>query len=168
MIFETTNDIIDGVSKNSMILVQTNSLGYGTSGILQRLSREYPDMFNEYHKFCGWFKDKKHQEEILGSIMPLRFPEKDKNSGKIIICCFALKWITQTKNELCLEAWEKIIQKVASQTIANFKATGTMYQIHIPKKIGIGLNESEQEEVRDIFDFMFKTKHPEVDLWYHL
>lgn len=168
MIFETTNDIIDGVPKNSMILVQTNSLGYGTSGVLQRLSREYSDMFNEYHRFCGWFKDKKHQEEILGSTMPLRFPEKDKNFGKIVVCCFALRWITQTKSELCLDAWEKIASKIARQTVANHKATGTMYQIHIPKKIGVGLIESEQDEVRKILEFEFKTNHPEVDLYYHV
>lgn len=34
MVFETTRDIIDGVPRNSMILVQTNSLGYGTTGVL--------------------------------------------------------------------------------------------------------------------------------------
>ena len=168
MVFETTRDIIDGVPRNSMILVQTNSLGYGTSGVLQRISREYPSMFNEYHSFCGWFKDRQHQEEIIGSTMALKFPAKDKNAGKIVACCFALKWITQTKNELCLGAWEKIARKVASQTIANYKATGTMYQIHIPKKIGVGLIESEQDEVRKILEFEFKTNHPEVDLYYHV
>ena len=100
--------------------------------------------------------------------MALRFPDKDKNAGKIIACCFALRWITQTKSELCLDAWKKIAQKIATQTIANHKATGTMYQIHIPKKIGAGLTEIEQEEVRDVLAEVFCKKHPEVDLWYHL
>lgn len=168
MVFDTTKDIINEVPRNSMILVQTNSLGYSIGGVLQRISREYPSMFNEFHSFCGWFKDKKHQEEILGSIMALKFPEKDKNFGKIIACCFALRWITPTKNELCLDAWEKIARKIATQTIANNKATGIMYQIHIPKKIGVGLTEIEQEEVRDVLTEVFKEKYPEVDLWYHL
>ena len=168
MIFETTKDIIDDVPRNSMILVQTNSLGFGTHGVLQRILREYPSMFNEYHSFCGWFKDRQHQEEIIGSTMALRFPDKDKNAGKIIACCFALRWITPTKSELCLDAWKKIARKIATQTIANHKATGTMYQIHIPKKIGVGLMEIEQEEVRDALAEVFRDKYPEVDLWYHL
>jgi len=168
MVFETSSDIIDGVPRNSMILVQTNTLGYGTNGVLQRLSKEYPQMFNEYHGFCGWFKDRKYQEEVIGSTMSLKFPEKDKNFGKIVACCFALRWITQTKSELCLDAWDKIARKVAKQTIANHHATGTMYQIHIPKRIGFGLTEIEQEEVRDVLNFVFKTKYPEVDLYYHI
>lgn len=125
--FETTRDIIDGVLRNSMILVQTNSLEYRTNSVLQRISREYPSMFNEYHSFCGWFKDKRHQEEIIGSTMALRFPDKDKNAEKIIACCFALRWIAPTKSELCLDAWKKIARKIATQMIANYKATRSMY-----------------------------------------
>lgn len=168
MVFETTKDIIDDVPRTSMILVQTNTLGYGTHGVLQRLSQEYKSMFNEYREFCGWFRDKKHQEEIIGSTMSLKFPAKDKNAGKIVACCFTLKWITTTKSELRLDAWRKIARKITTQTIANHKATGVVYQIHIPKKIGVGLSEFEQEEVRNILDEEFKINHPEVDLWYHL
>lgn len=169
MVFETTSDIFGGVPSSSLILVQTNVLGYGASGLLLKIAREYPDKMKEFREFCGWFKDYKKQEEIIGTTFNMRFEDKQDtaNFGKIIACCFTLKWLTHSRNELRLDAWEKIAKKVAKQTAANFKATGTMYQVHIPAKIGSNLSEDEVKQVHEILDHVFKTEYPNVDLYYH-
>lgn len=51
--------------------------------------------------------------------------------------------------------------------MANFKATGTMYELHIPKKIGAGMSEIEQEEVRAVLDEAFTVEYPKISLHYH-
>lgn len=168
MTYETSRDILAETPANSLILVQTSTLGYATSGVMQRIARDYPAMFKEFKDFCGWFKDFKHQDEVLGTTMPLKFPPKDPNFGKIIACCFTLKWLTSSRAELKLDAWERVARKVASQTLANYKTSGAMYEVHIPAKISPGLRGFEQEQVKEILDKTFTKDYPEVNLWYHI
>ena len=169
MVFETTSDILTGIPANSLVLVQTSALCYSSNGLLPRIARLYPDKFKELREFCGWFKDYKKQEEIIGTTFAMRFEDKADtvNFGKIIVCCFTLKWLTYSRSELRLDAWEKVSKKIAKQTDANFKATGKMYQIHIPAKIGDNLHEDEIKQVHEILDQTFKKEYPNVDLWYH-
>ena len=167
MTYETSKDILEETPANSLILVQTSTLGYATSGVMQRIARSYPTMFKEFKEFCSWFKDFRHQDEVIGTTMALKFPPKDPNFGKIIACCFTLKWLTSSRAELELDAWEKVARKVASQTLANYKTSGTMYEIHIPAKIGSNLKDVEQEQVKEILNKTFTKDYPEVNLWYH-
>lgn len=46
--------------------------------------------------------------------MAVRFAPKSAHTGKILLFCFALKWLTDTKNEVRIDAWKKIAKKIGS------------------------------------------------------
>ena len=150
MIDTTTDDILK--CKNpSVVLQQVNCLGYGSIGLMNRIMKEYPSLFKEYHELCGWFKDFKLQEEMFGTIQALPFPD-----SKNILCnAFSQKFYSDTRYESLPEEWEIILRKIVSQTEANFQRTGIMYEIHCPAKIGVCMKPEEIEALRDLVEEYF-------------
>lgn len=131
-------------------------------GLMNRIMKTYPALFDEYHKLCGWFKDYKLQDDMLGNIQGLKIP-----GTKNILCnAFSQKFYSDTKYEALPEMWEKCLRKVISQTKANFKATGTLYEIHCPAKIGIGMTPEEIDALKAVVDELFTTS--EIAFVYHI
>ena len=161
MINESTEDILNPVYP-SVILHQVNCLGFGSLGLMARIAKEYPALFNEYHKLCGWFKDYKLQDEMLGSIQGLKIP----NSKNILCNAFSQKFYSDTKYEAMPDMWEKCLRKVISQIKANYKATGIMYEIHCPDKIGIGMKPEEIDSLKAVVNELFSDN--DINFVYHI
>lgn len=154
--------------KNSVILVQTSTVGTNSQGLLARIAREHQDLFKEQHEFCAWYSSWDKQNEVLGSFLPLKFKDfKGNFTGKMLAICFTLHWDTQTTFDMQLEAWKLIAPKIAKQVRDNRDKTGVKYTVHIPTKIGIGMKPGEQEQVKEVLDKTFSVDYPDVDLYYH-
>ena len=144
-----------------MILNQVNTLGYGSVGLMNRIMKLYPSMFDEYHELCGWFKDYKHQDELIGRFQAIPFP----NSKHILCNAFSQRFFSDTKFEIIVDAWEKIIRKVISQIRKNYKKTGILYEIHCPFKIGVGMKADEIQLLKDVIDTYFTDS--DIKFFYH-
>ena len=158
---DTTNSILD-IENPSIILHQVNTLGYGTSGLMNRIMKLYPSMFTEYHNLCGWFKDYKRQDEIFGTFQAIKFP----NSKNILCNGFSQRFFTDTKYESIPEEWEKIVRKVISQIRQNQKESGILYEVHVPFKVGIGMKADEIDALKDILANYFTDS--DIKLTYHI
>ena len=121
----------------------------------------YPSMFNEYHELCGWFKDYKHQDELIGKFQAIQFP----NSKNILCNAFSQRFLSDTKFEIDVDAWERIIRKVILQIRANEKATKILYEIHCPFKIGIGMKADEIQQLKDVVDKYLNSDN--IKFFYH-
>ena len=73
MIEKTITDIFSSQIENSIIFLNTNTLGFGATGLFKRLRLEFPDVFNDYHQYCILFKDKRLQEECIGKFYAIPF-----------------------------------------------------------------------------------------------
>lgn len=124
--------------------------------------KEYPSLFNEYHQLCGWFKDYKHQDEMMGTIQALKFP----NSDNILCNAFSQRFFSDTKYEALPDKWEQILRKVIVQTRNNFKRTGILYEFHCPDKIGIGMKPEEIDALKDLVHTYFNDI--EIKFIYHI
>ena len=161
MITDTTDDIFS-VQAPSLILHQVNCLGYGSIGIMNRVMKTWPSLFKEYHDLCGWFKDYKHQEELLGLIQSLPIP-----GTNLILCnAFSQRFFSDTKYEVDFEAWEKILRKVMTQVHSNQKNTGILYEVHCPNKIGISMKPEEIETLKELVDAYFQDS--DITWTYHI
>ena len=161
MINETFSDILN-TQNPSIIINQVNALGYGAIGLMGKIRKSYPSMFNEYHKLCGWFKDYKKQEELFGTFQAIEFP----NSKNILCNAFSQRFYTDTKYEAIPDKWEMILRKIISQIKSNFKNTGILYEIHCPNKIGVGMKPEEIDSLKEIVEEYFKDN---VIIWtYHI
>ena len=139
-----------------------NALGHGSLGISARIRKFYPNMFDEYHKLCGWFKDYKLQEEIIGMFQGLPFPD----SSNILCNAFGQRFLSDTKYVIDFDAWEKICRKMISQIQANNKSTGILYEIHCPYKIGHGMKPEEVDRVKEIIEEYFADS--DIKFVYHI
>lgn len=161
MISDTAENILN-VQAPSLILHQVNALGYGSMGLMNKVMKLYPSMFNEYHKLCKWFNDSKHQEELLGEIQSLPFP-----GSKNILCnAFSQRFFSDTRYQIDLDAWEKILRKVVTQIKSNYKSTGVLYEVHCPNKIGIGMKPEEIASLKEVVDDFFADS--EIKFVYHI
>lgn len=120
-------------------------------GIMARVAKLWPSLFDEYHKLCGWFKDYHKQNEMLGTIQALPIP-----GTKLILCnAFSQKFYSDTKYEALPDMWEKILRKVIASTQANYERTGTLHEFHCPAKIGVGMKSEEIDELKAVVDQYF-------------
>ena len=161
MIYESEDDILK-VENPSVIIHQVNCLGYCSTGLMKRIADQYPSLFNEYHSLCGWFKDYKHQHEMLGTIQALPFP----NSNNILCNAFSQKFFTDTRYEVDLDAWDLIMRKVIAQTNAKYKRDHVLYEFHCPMKIGVGMKQHEIDNLKDIVEEHF-ANNP-IKWFYHI
>lgn len=162
MIDFSEEDIFNIKNNNSIVILQSNVLGFGATGLFKRLRLEFPSLFDEYHNYSILFKDKKYQNEAIGHFVAYEFPE----STNRICFAFAQKYITETKFFIEFEAWEKIIKNIIRLTLKNEEDTGVLYEMHIPYKIGSGMKPEEVEKVRDMLDKAFKKS--KIKLVYHM
>ena len=145
MISSTIEDILE-VDAPAVVVHQVNCLGYGSMGLMARIMKKWPDVFKQYHELCGWFKDRKHQHEMLGYLQAIPLPKT-----KLILCnAFSQKFLSDTKYEAVPDAWNTIMHKVAAQVQQNFNKTGVLYEVHCPAKIGVGMAIDELEELKGI------------------
>ena len=138
-----------------------NALGYGSIGLMNRIMKLYPSMFDEYHKLCGWFKDYKHQDELIGHMQAIKFP----NSRNILCNAFSQRFFSDIKYEVDVIAWEKIIRMIVNQIKSNAKKTGILYEIHAPFKLGIGMKVDEIQLLKDVVDSYFNEN--DINFVYH-
>lgn len=87
-----------------------NCLGYGSVGLMNKIMKKYPKMFDEYHDLCGWHRDFKIQEELMGKIQGLKFPD----SENILCNAFSQRFYSDTKYEALPEKWEICLRKIRS------------------------------------------------------
>ena len=119
-------------------------------------------MFDEYHKLCGWFKDSVHQEELIGKIQALKFP----NSSNILCNLFGQRFLSDTKYTIDLKAWDKMCRSMIKQIAANRDNTGILYEVHMPNKIGFGMKPEEIESIKEMLFNYFNDS--EISLVYHI
>lgn len=118
-------------------------------------------MFNEYHKLCGWFKDYKYQDELIGHMQAIKFPD-----SKNILCnAFSQRFFSDVKYEIVTEAWEKIMKMVIHQINSHAKKTGILYEIHAPFKLGVGMKADEIQILKDIIEKLFSENN--INFVYH-
>ena len=161
MIQESVDDIFD-LQNPSIILHQTNALGFGSTGLMLKVRNTYPSLFQEYHKLCGWFKSYKYQEQIIGMFQALPIP----NTKNILCNAFAQRFITETKYEVDYDAWNVLLKKICRQIQGYAKKTGILYEIHAPSKVGIGMKPDEILAIKDIILSFFEESP--IVFTYHL
>lgn len=161
MISESVDDIFD-VQNPSIILHQVNTLGFGSTGLMLKVRNTYPELFQKYHELCGWFKDYKHQNEIIGMFQSLPIP----NSKNMLCNAFTQKFYTDTKYEVDFDAWSIVLKKVCNQIQRHAKETDILYEIHMPSKIGVGMKANEIEAIKEILTSFFENNP--INLIYHL
>lgn len=150
MIEKTITDIFSSQIENSIIFLNTNTLGFGATGLFKRLRLEFPDVFNDYHQYCVLFKDKRLQEECIGKFYAIPFQKKS-----IICFSFGQRFRSETKYELDFEAFESNLRKVSKQIKAHAQQTGILNDLHIPYKIGNGMSPDEVEKAHEIIEMIF-------------
>lgn len=114
-------------SNADVIVHQTNCLGIMGSGVAYQIKKKYPQVFQEYYKFCKEYYDNNNLSELLGNVLFV------KSDNKIIANCFGQYGIgkgVQTNYDALLkcfyEVW-KFASRYENITIA------------MPYKIGCGL-----------------------------
>ena len=151
MIEETFKDILQ-MEKPSIVLHQVNALGYGSTGLMNRIRREHPDLFKQYHELCGWFKSPaRFQDEIIGKFQAMYFPD----SQNILCNAFSQRFYTETKYGIDLNAWKLILKKIVSQVNWYSKQNHVLYEVHAPGKIGIGMKSEEIQLLKDAVEELF-------------
>lgn len=162
MIQESVDDIFD-TQNPSIILHQVNTLGFGSTGLMLKVRRTYPELFQKYHEFCGWFKDYKHQEEVIGSFYAYPIP----NTYNILCNAFTQRFITDTKYEVDFDAWALVLKKIANQIHRYANANnGMLYEIHAPSKLGVGMKAEEIDAIKSIISEFFDES--DITFTYHL
>lgn len=150
MIEKTGNDIFKSTEKNSVLFLNTNTLGFGATGIFRRLRLEFPETFNEYHNHCLPFRDKKLQEECIGRFFAIPF-----QNSSVICFSFGQRFFSETKYALDVEAFKGNVRKVKKQIMFHAKQTGKLDELHIPYRIGNGMTPEEVEVARSIIEEEF-------------
>ena len=150
MIEKTGNDIFKSTEKNSVLFLNTNTLGFGATGIFRRLRLEFPDVFNKYHNHCLPFRDRKIQEECIGKFFAIPFQD-----SSVICFAFGQRFFSETKYAFDVDAFKHIVHKVKNQMLAHAKQTGKLNELHVPYKIGNGMSPEEVNIAQSIIEEEF-------------
>lgn len=159
MIKTIHTNLLHDIPDYSVILHQVNCQGMSTAGQMSQIIKRFPDWFQNYHGYCGWFRDG-HENEILGT-----FHRYDVNPKLIICSAFAQIGISRAKQVTNYEAWEKICRNVERQTRLVNEKMRLNWKIHIPYNIGSNFEGGNISAMMDIFEFYFKDSP--VELWIH-
>lgn len=159
MIKEVETGLFNEIADNSILLHQANCFGYITPGIVQRLAKNYPEWFKEYHDICRWFKDG-YENELLGS-----FYSKKVSPNLIVCSAFAQLGTTKYLQKTDYDAWDKILRKIHHQMTYQNSTTGKKWTLHATNGIGHSKQYGSWEEMFDLFERYFKDS--EVDLYIH-
>ena len=57
MITEVEGSIFEDIKPYTVIVHQCNAKGWMGAGIAKEIRRRWPKVFDEYHKYCSWFRD---------------------------------------------------------------------------------------------------------------
>lgn len=159
MIKIVEGSIFRDLPKYSVLMHQCNAKGWMGAGIAKEIARRWPEAFNEYHKYCAWFKDG-HEDEILGTFVGVRI------DPTFIVCnCIAQKNVGKHEQQTDYDAWEEICHKIEVQTKAAKVRTGQNWTLHAPYNIGCGLGGGDWETMYSIFRKYFGTST--VDLTFY-
>lgn len=158
MIKEVETGIFDDISSDdSVILQQVNCRGILQQGMPTRINRRFPGWYDDYRKYCLWFKDG-HEDEIMGS-----FHRFDAAKNTIVCSAFCqlapLKSNVQTTD---LDAWHQICRKIEKQTNAVNKMTGKNWKIHVQSDVGCRDGNANPDDMREIFDLYFADSPVEL------
>lgn len=161
MIEETYTDIMKAPAY-SLLLCQANAHGYAQTSLMQKILRDFPDLYKEFKKYCSWFDTREDQEKLIGSMMGQKLPD---NTNRILCNVFTQRFIGKNVYQVDYEAWKTVLKKIIKQTKANFKVNGIMYEIHVQNKIGSNMTALEQQNIKTILDTYFKSS--DIKLVYH-
>ena len=93
---------------------------------MQRILKDFPDLYREFKKHCSWFDTRDDQEKVIGTMMGQKLPD-----GRILCNVFTQRFVGKNAYQVDYDAWKAVLRKIVKQTKANFKATGVMYEIHV-------------------------------------
>ena len=63
-------------SNADVIVHQTNCLGIMGSGVAYQIKKKYPQVFQEYYKFCKEYYDNNNLSELLGNVLFVKSDNK--------------------------------------------------------------------------------------------
>ena len=160
MIKTVEGSIFDNLPDYSVFLHQCNAKGWMGSGIAAKVAKKWPQVYKEYHEFCGWFKNG-HEREIMGTIVSVQV------NPKFIVCNAIAQYSVSRFREMTdYDAWETICKKLESQTCIMNQKNHMNWTIHAPEKIGCGLANGDPQKMRDIFEYYF-AESPVQLTFYH-
>ena len=156
MITEVEGSIFEDIKPYTVIVHQCNAKGWIGAGISKEIRRRWPNVFNEYHNYCSWFKDG-HEEEIMGTFVGV------KVKPDLIICnAIAQQTVGKATQITDYDAWEVLCAKISRQTHRVNKMTGKNWTIHVPYNIGCGLGGGDWDQMMEIFQKHFGESDVEL------
>ena len=149
MIKTVEGSIFDNLPDYSVIVHQCNAKGWMGAGLAAKIAKKWPDVFNEYHKYCRWFDG--HEDEIMGTYVGVQV------NPKLIVCnAIAQATVSRTRQVTDYDAWHKICDKIEKQTRRINEEKHLNWSIHMPEKIGCGLGGGDPQKMHEIFEYYFK------------
>lgn len=156
MIREIEGSILTNIQPFSVIMHQCNAKGWMGAGIAKEIAKKWPKAYDEYRKYCAWFKDG-HEHEILGTFVGVKVKQD------LIICnAIAQTTVSKSKQMTDYNAWETICSKIERQTRYINTKSPQKWSIHIPYKIGCGLGGGDWEVMSEIFYKYFNESPVEL------
>lgn len=145
MITTINGSVFDNLTEQSVIVHQCNVNGQMGFGIASKIRIKYPEVFKNYHEYCGWFKNG-YENELLGT-----WARKQINENLIICSAITLTTYAKNKQRINYDAWIKILSKLEIQTRMQNEKYKTDWTLHIPDKINENSNIEEYNLLHELF-----------------
>ncbi len=159
MIVTVKGSVFNDLPPHSVIMNAVNARGWISGGFSRQIQQRWPKCFEDYHEFCGWFKNG-HEKEIMGHLHHWQVSTK-----LIIVNCITIQTYGKDRQVTDYEAWERCAKVLEAQTRNQNLKTGVNWTLHAPEKIGVLNGEEDATEIRRIFNEVFGQSS--VDLVLH-
>ena len=89
-----------------------------------------------------------------------------KDTSNILLNIFSQRFLTDTKYEVDIAAWETALTKLIAQTFDYRKKAHVLYEVHAPNKLGYWISPIELAEMKKVVDKLFSDS--EIKFIYHV
>lgn len=157
MIQTIEGNMLEDIEPYTVLLHQVNCIGKFGQGVSAAISKKFDGFWQSYSSYCKWFQPdyngKSHIDEILGTWH--RFEAKPD----LIVCsAFGIAAPSRDGASADIDAWSKILRKLALQTRRANKALPEekQWKIRMPYKLGMNLDDMSWEELNALIEQNFK------------
>ena len=140
-------------SKADVICHQTNCLGIMGGGVALQIRRKWPQVYEEYVKYCEQFQD--NPEKLLGDVQMCSI-----GNGQYVANIFGQCYCGTDKRYTDYEALKKGFAEVA-----NWVKSGRVQSVAFPKLFGCGLAGGDWSIVSVMIEDAFKHTDAVVEIW---
>ena len=148
MIRYSDTSLIKDLPNNAVLIHPVNCEAKINYGIMQAISRQIPDWYTDFRRYCFWFMDG-HAKEIIGT-----FHRFELSPTKLICSCFVQERAIKGIDFTDYEAWTKVLNKIELQT-RRINATGKSWTLHFDSRFyttKFGEDEEFTTILHEIFD----------------